>query len=551
MPEFANRLDAIPLVATTAERGVLFPSPSTGQRVQNLETGAFERYTGSAWHIDVFTGAVDASAFPLTDTGFKAAVAAAAGGTLLLPVGYSVTTTSETTVAAATRIIAYGATVTCSALGESKAILKITANGVHVRGGTYVGPTLAGDTHASNTYVAAECALWWYGTSGSPLTSGSFEDITVEKVGSYGVLWEYAHGQSGFRSKARECGYAGFANFSSNETTWLTCDAEDIGPGTSSNAYGFFLTARTLGAMPERSYGKGCRAKTISIWTAFDIHGGIDCYYEGCIATGCFIGFNISAGANNEAPIRCGVANGHVYKGAMSAPGRAIGISGYSSGVRATGCYVTGLTSHGMGYGIAADGCALFQNTEGLVLSSMSLYDCRENGVIISDCLGMTMHGVSVYDVTNIAGSNSAALRIQTACTGTITGCWFDGGGEYAVNFNAASTGLIGSRTNYLAGSLGLVIQPSRAGRGWVFQGTDAIDPASVADGARTTVETFTVAGARLGDYVTASYSLDCQGLKLIAWVSATDTVSHCFENETGAPVDLGAGTVAVICERP
>ena len=49
MPEFANRLDAIPLVATTAERGTTFPTPSTGQRVQNVETGNIERYTGSAW----------------------------------------------------------------------------------------------------------------------------------------------------------------------------------------------------------------------------------------------------------------------------------------------------------------------------------------------------------------------------------------------------------------------------------------------------------------------------------------------------------------------
>lgn len=50
MPEFANRLDAIPLVSTTAERGTLFPSPSVGQRVQNAETGAVERYTGTVWN---------------------------------------------------------------------------------------------------------------------------------------------------------------------------------------------------------------------------------------------------------------------------------------------------------------------------------------------------------------------------------------------------------------------------------------------------------------------------------------------------------------------
>ena len=62
MPEFASRLDAIPLVTTTAERGTLFPSPSTGQRVQNLETGAIERYTGSVW---AATGTVTGVVTPL------------------------------------------------------------------------------------------------------------------------------------------------------------------------------------------------------------------------------------------------------------------------------------------------------------------------------------------------------------------------------------------------------------------------------------------------------------------------------------------------------
>lgn len=59
MPEFAKRIDGIPLVDTTAERGTLFPTPSVGQRVQNLQTGRIERYTGSAWvTATVFDGIV-------------------------------------------------------------------------------------------------------------------------------------------------------------------------------------------------------------------------------------------------------------------------------------------------------------------------------------------------------------------------------------------------------------------------------------------------------------------------------------------------------------
>lgn len=101
MPEFANRLDAIPLVATTAERGTLFPTPSTGQRVQNLETGRFERYTGSAWvslpSIDSAVSVTDYGAIGDGDvanaavnvTAFRAAIVAAAAGkkNLYIPAG--------------------------------------------------------------------------------------------------------------------------------------------------------------------------------------------------------------------------------------------------------------------------------------------------------------------------------------------------------------------------------------------------------------------------------------------------------------------------------
>lgn len=47
--QFARQIDAIPLVKTTAERNTLFPSPSIGQRVQNLESGAMERFTANGW----------------------------------------------------------------------------------------------------------------------------------------------------------------------------------------------------------------------------------------------------------------------------------------------------------------------------------------------------------------------------------------------------------------------------------------------------------------------------------------------------------------------
>lgn len=63
------------------------------------------------------------------------------------------------------------------------------------------------------------------------------------------------------------------------------------------------------------------------------------------------------------------------------------------------------------------------------------------------------------------------------------------------------------------------------------------------ADGVTTTL---TVTGAEMGDFVMASHGLDIAGLILTAWVSATDTVTVRWQNETGGVVDIGNSTLRV-----
>lgn len=75
------------------------------------------------------------------------------------------------------------------------------------------------------------------------------------------------------------------------------------------------------------------------------------------------------------------------------------------------------------------------------------------------------------------------------------------------------------------------------------LSGSATYDPASLADGAGATT-TVTVTGAALGDFAEASFSLDLQGITLTAWVSASNTVSVRFQNESGGPLDLGSGTL-------
>lgn len=73
--------------------------------------------------------------------------------------------------------------------------------------------------------------------------------------------------------------------------------------------------------------------------------------------------------------------------------------------------------------------------------------------------------------------------------------------------------------------------------------GSATFNPASLADGAGETT-TVTVVGAALGDYAIASFSLDTQGITITAWVSAADTVSVRFQNESGGLLDIGSGTL-------
>jgi hypothetical protein len=73
--------------------------------------------------------------------------------------------------------------------------------------------------------------------------------------------------------------------------------------------------------------------------------------------------------------------------------------------------------------------------------------------------------------------------------------------------------------------------------------GTATFDPASLADGAGATT-TVTVTGAALGDAAVASFSLDTQGITITAWVSAANTVSVRFQNESGGTLDIASGTL-------
>lgn len=104
-----------------------------------------------------------------------------------------------------------------------------------------------------------------------------------------------------------------------------------------------------------------------------------------------------------------------------------------------------------------------------------------------------------------------------------------------------SDTGASSASPTAFAKSLGTVITDAIAAS--YRNGSKTYDPASLADGDGDTT-TVTVTGAVMGEFAVASFSNDLQGVQLAAWVSAADTVSVRFQNETTAPVDLASGTL-------
>jgi hypothetical protein len=74
-------------------------------------------------------------------------------------------------------------------------------------------------------------------------------------------------------------------------------------------------------------------------------------------------------------------------------------------------------------------------------------------------------------------------------------------------------------------------------------------DPPSLNDGDGVTT-TVACAGVSLGDYVSASFSNDLQGIMMTAWISSANTVSVRFQNETGGVLDLASGTLSVFVNK-
>lgn len=134
---------------------------------------------------------------------------------------------------------------------------------------------------------------------------------------------------------------------------------------------------------------------------------------------------------------------------------------------------------------------------------------------------GLDLQGITV--TYYVSATNVVSVRIQNESGGTID--------------LASTTIQVRVLPNTLFGSVaGVASLPGH------LTGSATIDVTSLVDAAGAT-STVTVTGAVLGDFALVSHGVDLAGITTTAYVSAADTVSVRFQNESGGTVDLASAT--------
>jgi hypothetical protein len=255
-----------------------------------------------------------------------------------------------------------------------------------------------------------------------------------------------------------------------------------------------------------------------------------------------------------------------------------VGTVGTISGVNITGNTVLNAANHG----ILARSNTANRDINGLNISDNTVISSTGRGVYVLseaatisavDISGNTIYGSSaegIYVYANTADINNCGVRdnsitmtaatdaigVQTGATGnfaqlTITGN-VGGGGTHGVRkFTGVGTYTnVWVADNALTGSTARIRGFSEAefgeNQGYILFASATYDPPSLNDGAGAETDV-TVTGAALGDYVDQiSFSLDTQGINLDGQVTALNTVTVRFQNETGGTIDLGSGTIRI-----
>lgn len=189
-------------------------------------------------------------------------------------------------------------------------------------------------------------------------------------------------------------------------------------------------------------------------------------------------------------------------------------------------------------------GCTFANNTNhGLYVGGSTVTDTLVSG---GSYTGNTTTGIYVVNGTDGLVIEGARIGTGSGMAGNTNGINLVAG--VSNNITIVGNDVRGNITNnILDGSTGSGITiADNQGYGY---SSAVYDPPSLADGVGVTT-TVTVTGAVVGDMVDVSFSNALQGIILTGWVSAANTVSARFQNESGGVLDLASGALRAAIRR-
>lgn len=191
-------------------------------------------------------------------------------------------------------------------------------------------------------------------------------------------------------------------------------------------------------------------------------------------------------------------------------------------------------TSHGI-YCNYSDYSEIMNNTVQGVTNNAA------NGIYAKDSIEVFINGNRVRDIPNGYG-----ITVDNLTDGVVTNNRITDISSYNIRCLNSSTSTICAHNDADDTTNLFLSGVSQRRNSWnIFTGSSTYDPPSLADGAGTTT-TVSVTGVAVGDFARASFSLDTQGITITAWVSAVNTVSVRFQNESGGVLDIASGTLKV-----
>lgn len=183
------------------------------------------------------------------------------------------------------------------------------------------------------------------------------------------------------------------------------------------------------------------------------------------------------------------------------------------------------------------------------------LVGASSTGVLIDTAGADSLLLTGIYTRAVFFGAASKKVILSGSRISTLGGAMTVKGTDNVVTGNAVAGSITvdsGAATCVVSGNVVVTassnIDNSAVGENvtdFRYRGSKTYNPGTVADGAADST-TVTCTGARMGMIAAAAISVDQAGVMLTAYVSAADTVTVRYQNESGSAVDLASHTLRV-----